>query len=126
MLHLAVLIDLEVALSFTPLQNLLVQPKATHEFTIMILLLSAFGGPFTSTKSWKLRVEIQRLCTVCIVAYPAMPTCECGFLAPAGCVKYGCLQRGDGATVIHTLLPRGTLLDWVFMNDGLNSVFPFI
>ena len=61
-----------------------------------------------------------------VFPYPAMPTFECGFLVPAGCVKYGFLQRGDGATVIHTFLPCRTLLDWIFMIDGLKSVFPFI
>ena len=98
------------------------QPKATHEITIMILLSSALAGTFTSAISWKLRVETQSVYTVCMQAYPAMPTRDCYILAPAGRVKYGCPQRVDGATGIHTLSVQWTLMDWVFIIDGLKSV----
>ena len=48
--------------------------KAIHGFTIMILVSLAFAGPFTSVKRLKMRVENQCLYTVCILAYPVMPT----------------------------------------------------
>ena len=111
-------------LKTAPLPYILVQPKATNGFAILILLSSAFAGPFTSVNYWKLRVETQSESIVYILAIPVFfPRSYRGIPAAAGWVRYGCSLRGYGGTGLHTFLTCVTYLVWVFMTDVLTMFF---
>ena len=59
--------------------------------------------------------------TVCILAYPVMPTSYCDILAPVRCVRYVCPQRRNGPLKYTLFLPDGAESGSAYKLDDFRS-----